>query len=80
MYVFLNSFGLMPALFPNAQTTPSLLALSVCYTSGVDTLKLVTKDFATVKMLVRCRRGGQWPCLLTYVGYRSDSLTVSLII
>ena len=46
--LFLNSFGLLMS----PRGTPSLSALSVCYSSAVDTLKLVGKDFAAMDMLV----------------------------
>ncbi|KAF8590020.1 hypothetical protein K439DRAFT_1331316 [Ramaria rubella] len=49
--LFLNSFGLQSSLATGERSLLSLPALSVCYTSAVDTLKLVTKDFATVDML-----------------------------
>lgn len=58
--LFLNSFGLqssflLTATSNAARPAPSLSALSMCYTSGVETLKLVGEEFAKVDMLVSGR-------------------------
>ena len=37
-----------------SQTSPSLQALSACYTSALEGLQIVAKDFAGMAMLVSC--------------------------
>ncbi|KAF8511146.1 hypothetical protein BU17DRAFT_54837 [Hysterangium stoloniferum] len=57
--LFLNSFGLHSSLIGPAPSPsykairygPSLPALSICYNSAVETLRLVATEFATVDML-----------------------------
>ncbi|KAG8745331.1 hypothetical protein FRC10_008348 [Ceratobasidium sp. 414] len=49
--LFLNSFGLQSSMASATRASPSLHALSACYTSAVQTLQIVTNDFAPVGML-----------------------------
>ncbi|QRW00587.1 Fungal specific transcription factor domain [Ceratobasidium sp. AG-Ba] len=49
--LFLNSFGLQSSMASATRASPSLHALSACYTSAVQTLQIVTTDFAPVGML-----------------------------
>ncbi|TFK55329.1 hypothetical protein OE88DRAFT_1642509 [Heliocybe sulcata] len=49
--LFLNSFGIQASMSPTSRASPSLQALSACYTSALDTLTIVTKDFASMSML-----------------------------
>ncbi|KAF8610559.1 hypothetical protein BDV93DRAFT_530461 [Ceratobasidium sp. AG-I] len=49
--LFLNSFGLQSSMASATRASPSLHALSACYTSAVQTLQIVTSDFAPVGML-----------------------------
>lgn len=49
--LFLNSFGIQASLSPSSRASPSLQALSACYTSALDTLTIVTRDFASMSML-----------------------------
>lgn len=49
--LFLNSFGINGPLSSNTRATPSLAALSACYTSALESLQIVTKDFAGMAML-----------------------------
>ncbi|EUC62088.1 priB protein [Rhizoctonia solani AG-3 Rhs1AP] len=49
--LFLNSFGLQSSMASSTRASASLHALSACYTSAVQTLQIVTSDFAPVGML-----------------------------
>ncbi len=61
----------------SSRTTPSVQALSACYTSAKDNLQIVSHDFASMSMLVShfphfCR---DW-MLILYQRYGQDSITV----
>ncbi|KAI0003317.1 fungal-specific transcription factor domain-containing protein [Russula compacta] len=45
--LFLNSFGIQAAI----RTTPSVQALSACYTSAKENMHIVSNDFASMSML-----------------------------
>ncbi|KAJ7582453.1 fungal-specific transcription factor domain-containing protein [Mycena floridula] len=50
--LFLNSFGVHGHISsPNGHAAPSVQALSVCYTSAIDSLRIVSKDFANINVL-----------------------------
>ncbi|KAI9510384.1 fungal-specific transcription factor domain-containing protein [Russula earlei] len=49
--LFLNSFGIQAAMSPSSRTSPSVQALSACYTSAKDNLQIVSHDFASMSML-----------------------------
>ncbi|KDQ12322.1 hypothetical protein BOTBODRAFT_112983 [Botryobasidium botryosum FD-172 SS1] len=49
--LFLNSFGLQSSMAAASRASPSLQALSACYTSALQTLQIVTNEFAPVGML-----------------------------
>ncbi|KAL1743295.1 fungal-specific transcription factor domain-containing protein [Schizophyllum fasciatum] len=49
--LFLNSFGLQESMMPGSHVAPSLQTLSACCTSGLDSLKIVSHDFAETNML-----------------------------
>jgi len=49
--LFLNSFGIQAAMYPSSRTTPSVQALSACYTSAKENLHIVSQDFASMSML-----------------------------
>jgi len=49
--LFLNSFGIQAAMSPSSRTTPSVQALSACYTSAKENLHIVSHDFASMSML-----------------------------
>ncbi|KIL68664.1 hypothetical protein M378DRAFT_158512 [Amanita muscaria Koide BX008] len=49
--LFLNSFGIQSAMIPGTRQSPSLQALSTCCTSAIDSLRIVSKDFANMSML-----------------------------
>ncbi|PFH47676.1 hypothetical protein AMATHDRAFT_197707 [Amanita thiersii Skay4041] len=49
--LFLNSFGIQAAMSPGSRQSPSLLALSTCCSSALDSLKIVSRDFANMSML-----------------------------
>ncbi|KAJ1309932.1 hypothetical protein OPQ81_006691 [Rhizoctonia solani] len=49
--LFLNSFGLQSSMASSTRASASLHALSACYTSAVQSLQIVTNDFAPVGML-----------------------------
>jgi hypothetical protein len=49
--LFLNSFGIQASIHPASRTSPSLQALTACFTSACDTLKIVSADFAKISML-----------------------------
>ncbi|KAI9446852.1 fungal-specific transcription factor domain-containing protein [Lactarius indigo] len=49
--LFLNSFGIQAAMSPSSRTTPSVQALSACYTSAKENLLIVSNDFASMSML-----------------------------
>ncbi|THH20938.1 hypothetical protein EW146_g495 [Bondarzewia mesenterica] len=49
--LFLNSFGVQASMSPQSRVPPSVQALSACYTSALDHLQIVTKDFAAMSML-----------------------------
>ncbi|KAF9070312.1 fungal-specific transcription factor domain-containing protein [Rhodocollybia butyracea] len=46
--LFTNSLGIQEA---SNRAAPSVQALSICYTSAVDSLKIVSKDFASMSVL-----------------------------
>jgi hypothetical protein len=50
-----HSLGLEPlslVFLQSGQANPSLQALSTCYTSAIDMLRTISKDFASMSMLV----------------------------
>ncbi|CUA75048.1 Protein priB [Lentinula edodes] [Rhizoctonia solani] len=49
--LFLNSFGLQSSMASSTRASASLHALSACYTSAVQSLQIVSNDFAPVGML-----------------------------
>ncbi|KAJ2917594.1 hypothetical protein MD484_g2758, partial [Candolleomyces efflorescens] len=49
--LFLNSFGIQASLIPGSRTPPSLQALTTCYTSALDSLRIVSDDFVKMSML-----------------------------
>ncbi|KAH9967928.1 fungal-specific transcription factor domain-containing protein [Russula dissimulans] len=49
--LFLNSFGIQAAMSPSSRTSPSVQALSACYTSAKDNMHIVSHDFASMSML-----------------------------
>jgi len=49
--LFLNSFGIQAAMSPSSRTTPSVQALSACYTSAKENMHIVSHDFASMSML-----------------------------
>ncbi|KAF9459558.1 fungal-specific transcription factor domain-containing protein [Collybia nuda] len=49
--LFLNSFGIQAAMSPSSRQSPSLQALTTCCTSALDSLRIVSKDFASMSML-----------------------------
>ncbi|KAJ3518636.1 hypothetical protein NM688_g9410 [Phlebia brevispora] len=49
--LFLNSFGIHASMSPTSRASLSLHALSACYTSALENLQIVTKDFAAMSML-----------------------------
>ncbi|KAI0062206.1 hypothetical protein BV25DRAFT_1804251 [Artomyces pyxidatus] len=49
--LFLNSFGIQASMSPSSRTSPSLQALSACYTSAMENLQIVSNDFAQMSML-----------------------------
>lgn len=46
--LFLNSFGIQSPRYPYANSTTAIIA---CYKSGLEHLRIVTRDFATISML-----------------------------
>lgn len=44
--LFLNSLGLQSSSTPLGRTSPSLQSLSICYTSAIQSLELITRSFA----------------------------------
>ncbi|KAK2467121.1 hypothetical protein APHAL10511_001379 [Amanita phalloides] len=49
--LFLNSFGIQAAMSSGNRLSPSLQALSTCCSSALDSLRIVSKDFANMSML-----------------------------
>ncbi|THG96827.1 hypothetical protein EW026_g5073 [Hermanssonia centrifuga] len=49
--LFLNSFGIQAYMSPTNRSSPSLHALSACYSSALEVLQIVTKEFAAMSML-----------------------------
>lgn len=49
--LFLNSFGLQSSMQTASREAPSLQALSNCYTSALQSLEIVTAEFAPIGML-----------------------------
>ncbi|KAF8333940.1 fungal-specific transcription factor domain-containing protein [Cantharellus anzutake] len=49
--LFLNSFGLQSSIHTASREAPSLQALSNCYTSALQSLEIVTAEFAPIGML-----------------------------
>jgi hypothetical protein len=49
--LFLNSFGIQAAMSPSSRTTPSVQALSACYTSAKENMLIASNDFASMSML-----------------------------
>ncbi|KAF5372913.1 hypothetical protein D9758_001761 [Tetrapyrgos nigripes] len=49
--LFTNSFGIQDSMSSTTRTSPSVSALSACYTSAIENLRIVSKDFATMSML-----------------------------
>ncbi|KAG6811177.1 hypothetical protein H0H92_008661 [Tricholoma furcatifolium] len=50
--VFLNSFGIRLSVSPQSgRQSPSLQAITLCCTSALDALKIVSRDFARMSML-----------------------------
>ncbi|KAG8801147.1 hypothetical protein FRC16_001206, partial [Serendipita sp. 398] len=44
--LFLNSLGLQSTSTPLGRTSPSLQSLSICYTSAIQSLEIITRQFA----------------------------------
>ncbi|KAF9002012.1 fungal-specific transcription factor domain-containing protein, partial [Cyathus striatus] len=49
--LFLNSFGIQSSMASGSRQSPSLQALSVCCTSALDLLRVVSRDFVSMSML-----------------------------
>ncbi|KAF8061438.1 fungal-specific transcription factor domain-containing protein [Lyophyllum atratum] len=49
--LFLNSFGIQAAISPTSRQNPSLQAISQCCASALDSLRIVSRDFAHMSML-----------------------------
>jgi hypothetical protein len=49
--LFLNSLGVQPYLRKCSGLAPSSTALSACYTSALENLQIITKDFAAMSVL-----------------------------
>ncbi|KAG5645860.1 hypothetical protein DXG03_005202 [Asterophora parasitica] len=49
--LFLNSFGIQAAISPTSRQSPSLQAITTCCTSALDSLRIVSRDFARMSML-----------------------------
>ncbi|KAI0086675.1 fungal-specific transcription factor domain-containing protein [Irpex rosettiformis] len=49
--LFLNSFGIQASMSSTTRASPSLQALSACYTSALENLQIVTREFASISML-----------------------------
>ncbi|THV08056.1 hypothetical protein K435DRAFT_741674 [Dendrothele bispora CBS 962.96] len=49
--LFTNSFGIQDSMSSSNRTNPSVSALSACYTSATDSLRIVSKEFASMSML-----------------------------
>lgn len=49
--LFLNSFGIQAAMSPSSRQSPSLQALTTCSKSAMDSLRIVSQDFAKMSML-----------------------------
>ncbi|KAK7440278.1 hypothetical protein VKT23_017218 [Stygiomarasmius scandens] len=49
--LFTNSFGIQDSMSSSNRTSPSVSALSACYTSAIDSLRIVSKEFASMSML-----------------------------
>jgi len=49
--LFLNSLGVQPYLRKGSGLAPSPTALSACYTSALENLQIITKDFAAMSVL-----------------------------
>ncbi|CAA7270167.1 unnamed protein product [Cyclocybe aegerita] len=43
--LFLNSFGIQASLLPGSRQPPSLQALTMCCTSALDSLRIISQDF-----------------------------------
>ncbi|KAF8964131.1 fungal-specific transcription factor domain-containing protein [Flammula alnicola] len=49
--LFLNSFGIQSSMQPNSRQPPSLQALTMCCTSALESLHIVSEDFHGMKLL-----------------------------
>lgn len=49
--LFTNSFGVANSISGTRGSTPSVQALSVCYTSAIDSLRILSKEFPNLSML-----------------------------
>ena len=49
--LFLNSFAVQASMLPGSRVVPSPSALSACFTSALEMLQIVVKDFASESML-----------------------------
>ncbi|KAL6303407.1 fungal-specific transcription factor domain-containing protein [Sparassis latifolia] len=49
--LFLNSFGVQTALRSSSPARPNMQALDACYSSALETLEIVSKDFAQMRVL-----------------------------
>ncbi|RDB24029.1 Protein priB [Hypsizygus marmoreus] len=49
--LFMNSFGIQAAMSPSSRQSPSMQALTACSTSALESLQIVSKDFASMSML-----------------------------
>ncbi|EIN07589.1 hypothetical protein PUNSTDRAFT_126610 [Punctularia strigosozonata HHB-11173 SS5] len=49
--LFLNSFGIQASMSPTSRAVPSLQALSACFTSAIESLQIVVKEFASMQIL-----------------------------
>ncbi|KAF8921608.1 hypothetical protein CPB85DRAFT_1489996 [Mucidula mucida] len=49
--LFLNSFGIQDSVSSGGQSSPSVQAMSACYSSAIDHLRILSQDFADMSML-----------------------------
>ncbi|KAL0947230.1 hypothetical protein HGRIS_013347 [Hohenbuehelia grisea] len=49
--LFLNSFGLTNSMSPSSHAIPSVQSVTACCTSALDSLNILSKDFAQMSML-----------------------------
>lgn len=49
--LFLNSFGIQDSVASGGRSSPSVQALSTCYSSAMDALRILSQEFADMSML-----------------------------